>query len=443
VLPGSAIGEIPQEQPLHLRQRSELRRQLRPHRDLVAIRRETVQPGSGHTDALFEDGLLDIIERLALLGSDTSLHVHAGYLHQQGEMTEGGSEAARFGVHVSFGVHEAGLEDTLGIGGQLAPVGQASRGRSEAVELIEQARDGVTVGIELERLLGLVPEEQEANELRRQQLGHLVGCSAATVRRTHLAAAHVEELIGHVQWWLAIEDLATDGIAAITAAALGGKVLAATLDADVEMAPLGCPIDVERQLRAATEGCYASGVATAGGPRHVVRQTLVGHGRAVPVGGEGGADAAAVLADDRDRQPAGRPLDVADLEVDATHRLGPVEGLANEWVHRAVAVELTHPVDLGLDAQALERAHEELANEVARIARGITALGSRDMGQWHTHVAIDRVRGEQRLGVHGVQVVHAVKEAAGSVGLYESAVDGVMQHHSSERADVDGARWRL
>ena len=49
--------------------------------------------------------------------------------------------------------------------------------------------------------------------------------------------------------------------------------------------------------------------------------------------------------------------------------LGPVERGADVGVHRAVAVELAHPVDLGVDAEPRERAHEQLADEVARIAR--------------------------------------------------------------------------
>ena len=61
------------------------------------------------------------------------------------------------------------------------------------------------------------------------------------------------------------------------------------------------------------------------------------------------------------------------------------------------------------------------------------------MGQRHTHVPVDRVGGQQRLGVHGVQVVDAVAELRREAMIAQGARDGVMEHHAAQAAHVDGA----
>ena len=197
------------------------------------------------------------------------------------------------------------------------------------------------------------------------------------------------------------------------------------------------------QLGAPGEGRHAPLVAAAGGPAHVVGLALVGHGRAVPVGRERRADAAARLADDRDRQPAGRPLDLADPQVQLADRVRAVERAADEGVHRAVGVELAHPVDLGSDAEPREGAHEQLAHEVARIGRGRAAFRGRHVRERDAHVALHRIGGQEGLGVHGVEIVHPVEEAARPAGQEQRPMDGVVEDDAPERADVHGARGRL
>ena len=61
------------------------------------------------------------------------------------------------------------------------------------------------------------------------------------------------------------------------------------------------------------------------------------------------------------------------------------------------------------------------------------------MRQGHAHVALDGVGGQEGLRVHGVQVVHAVQEAAGATGLPQGAVDGVMEDDAAERSDMHRA----
>ena len=153
-------------------------------------------------------------------------------------------------------------------------------------------------------------------------------------------------------------------------------------------------------------------MAATGGPANVVGLALIGHGGPIPVGGQRRADATARFADDRDGQPARRALHLADPEVHVADRLGAVEGAPDEGIHRAVAVQLAHPVDLRPDAEPREGAHEELAHEVARVGCGRAPGWSRNVRQRHAHVAFHRIGREQGLGVHGVEVVDPVEEAA-------------------------------
>ena len=93
-----------------------------------------------------------------------------------------------------------------------------------------------------------------------------VAAAPRPLRRAHLAAADVEELVDEVQRRLAVEDLARDRVGAVAGAAARGEVLAVRLDGDAEQAPLRRPVDVERQLRPAAERRDLAGVAAAGRP---------------------------------------------------------------------------------------------------------------------------------------------------------------------------------
>ena len=143
-----------------------------------------------------------------------------------------GRKRAASSGRVGRRIDEAGSEDALRVGRQLAAHGMAGGRSRDSVELVEEPWDGVALGVEVEGASRLVAQEQEADELRGQQVGHLVGGGAAAARGAHLAAADIEELVGHVQGRFALEDLARDGVTAVPAAALRGEVLAAAFDAD-------------------------------------------------------------------------------------------------------------------------------------------------------------------------------------------------------------------
>ncbi len=230
-------------------------------------------------------------------------------------MPEGWSEAGGLGGDVDVRCHEALAQDGRGVGGQLASGGPAGHRRRDAVELVEQPGDGVAPRVELDGAARPVAQEQEPQQLRWQQVGDAMRRGARPLGGGHLAPADVEELVQDVEWRLAMEDLARDGVAPVARPARGAQVLAAALHRDAEQAPLGRPIHVEGQLDAAGPRHDAPGVPAALRPCHVIGLAGVRHGGAIPVGGERGADLAAVLADDRERQPVGLLGDLGDLPV--------------------------------------------------------------------------------------------------------------------------------
>ena len=142
-----------------------------------------------------------------------ALHdVRPGHLEQQREVAERWSEAGGLGGRVGVRVDQAQGEDPVGVGRQLAARGLAGDGVGDAVELVEQARDGVARRIEVDGVVGPVAQEQEAQQRRRQQRGDLVRRRAFPLRRAHLAPADVQELVGNVERRLALEDPAADRV---------------------------------------------------------------------------------------------------------------------------------------------------------------------------------------------------------------------------------------
>ena len=125
-----------------------------------------------------------------------------------------GRNARGLGRDVRVRVEQRVAERRLVARRQLAlDLAAGGRGR-EPVELVEQARDRVgAVGIELDRVVRARAQEQEAELLRRDDLGDRVRGRAAALRGRHLLAADVEELVRDVERRLALEHLAGDRVA--------------------------------------------------------------------------------------------------------------------------------------------------------------------------------------------------------------------------------------
>ena len=166
----------------------------------------------------------------------------------------GGRYAAASASTSAAGSQQRVGEDRRIAGRQVALDLLAGRRPREPVELVELARDRIgALGHELDDALRAMADEQEADLLRRQDLGDRVRRGAQSLGRRHLPAADVEELVGHVARRLALEDLARDGIAPVAGAAARGEVLAARLDGHAEQRPLRRPLEVPGQLRGALQ----------------------------------------------------------------------------------------------------------------------------------------------------------------------------------------------
>jgi len=120
-------------------------------------------------------------------------------------------------------------------------------------------------------------------------------------------------------------------------------------------------------------------------------------------------------------------LDVGDPAVDLADGLGSVQGGPDERVHLPGRVDVAHPVvAVGSDPQAGERVDERL--RVMASVRGVAIAGLvGDVREGPSHLVVDRVRRQQRLGIHGVHVVDPVEQrrldAVGAQGTRDDVED--------------------
>ena len=124
-------------------------------------------------------------------------------------------------------------------------------------------------------------------------------------------------------------------------------------------------------------------------------------------------------------------------------RRRPVEGGADVRVHLPGRVDVAHPVvAVGLDAEAREGVDED-PREVSGV-RGVAIAGRvGHVGERTAHLALDRIRRQQRLRVHRVQVVDAVQELRLEAAGAQRPGDHVEDDRPAEAADVDGPGRRL
>ena len=152
-------------------------------------------------------------------------------------------------------------EEALVVGRQLAAERAAGDGGGEAIELIEEARDGIgALWVELDGLVRSRSEEEEPQLLGRQYLRHLMRRSAAAARRAHLLTADVQELVVDAQRWFALEDLSRDGVGAVSRATGGREVLPTRLDRHAQRRGLlAQPSPLERAHQASSFRRLSSG----------------------------------------------------------------------------------------------------------------------------------------------------------------------------------------
>src|SRR5258708_34828321 len=169
-----------------------------------------------------------------------------------------------------------------------------------------------------------------------------------------LTTANVEDLVHKAGGRLALQDLAVQLVRAVARAAGGQQILAALLVRHVEEVPHRAPLEVPGQLCVPFERRDPPAVTAAVSPAYVARAAFVRDRRPVEVRRVRRADAAAVLADHPDRQPARVLLDVRDLRVDPPDDVRVAKDEIDLLVELPRSVEVTQPMDLlGMDADTL------------------------------------------------------------------------------------------
>ena len=178
-------------------------------------------------------------------------------------------------------------------------------------------------------------------------------------------------------------------------------------------------------------------------PLHIVREAAIANRLAIPIVGKGGANAATRLADRLNWQPASGALYVADAQIEITNHLRFIESRANKWIELPGWVDFGEPVELGANAEARKRWEEERANEVSRVILSTAPLGCWDAREWHAHVALHRVGGEERLRIHRVHIFDAVAELHRDAAVAQGAGNSVVHDRSAQAANVHRPRWGL
>ncbi len=103
-------------------------------------------------------------------------------------------------------------------------------------------------------------------------------------------------------------------------------------------------------------------------------------------------------------------LDVGHAAVDVTDEGRAIQRGPDERVHVAGRIDLAHPViAVRVDAESRERGDERLGMVAGVRGVAITGLVG-DVRQRTAHLLLDGVGGQERLGVHRVEVVDAVEQ---------------------------------
>jgi hypothetical protein len=95
-----------------------------------------------------------------------------------------------------------------------------------------------------------------------------------------------------------------------------------------------------------------------------------------------------------------------------------------------------------MDPEASERVDEGL-RVMPRVRRVAVVDLVGDVGERPPHLMIDSVGRQERLGVHGVEVVDAVEQRRPDPVRAQRARDRVEDDRAAQAADVDGPRRRL
>ena len=247
---------------------------------------KSIQPRARDPGPLVEDGPLGALERRPLLGGHARRDVHARHLDQQRQVAERRPEPGRLGRRSASGsTRLAAGSGPDPAAARRAPAGRRPRRRSGRTRRTAPGSCRPSGSNSMARC-GLWRRNRKRSSSGGRSVRDLVRRGAGAPGGAHLAAADVEELVGHVERRLALEHLAADGIAAVARPAGRREVLAAALDGHARAGSTWRPSRRCTELGAAAERRDPALVAAARGPRRRVGPAGVADRLAVPVGGD-------------------------------------------------------------------------------------------------------------------------------------------------------------
>ena len=305
-----------------------------------------------------------------------TLHdVRPGHLEQQREVRERAVGSARLGVHVGIGVDELTAR-RCAPGLAAARRAAACPPTASAIRSNSSNRRGIVSpdGSKFDRLVRPVAQEQEARQGRRQDLRDLVSGGALALAR---CSSCVPRCSGTRTGCSSGGSWSKTRRAIASARSRDPPAVARSLPQPSIVAPTrpqrAAQSTFQTILARPPNGETRPRKAAPARPIDMVRATVIGDVRPVPVVRCGGPDLAAVLADHADRQPARGMVDRRDGPVDLEDHIGSVESTLHVRVHRTRGVVLGHPVEAWVDAQIGERL-EEQRREVSGVV-GVRGTG--------------------------------------------------------------------
>ena len=229
--------------------------------------------------------------------------------------------------------------------------------------------------------------------------------------------------------------MAQDALGDVPRTAFGGVVFAGAFDGDAELVPFGGPFEFPGEFAVAVEGGDAAPVVAPLGPGDEIGLAMIVDLPSIEVGDLGGADFAAALADDLEREPMVGSPGTADVLVDGADLVGVAQDGIDGLVEVAAPVDVPHAVDAGADAEFVEDV-KEFADVMIGHVGGVRAVRGGDVAERFAHVLTGAVGGVGGKAVHGVVVVDAVDIDAGDAPALEGAIDGVMDEDAAQGAHV-------
>ena len=188
-------------------------------------------------------------------------------------------------------------------------------------------------------------------------------------------------------------------------------------------------------------------MATALGVVRGVGIAGVEHLAVLVVGDLGSGDFAAMFANHLEGIPVAGAIGLANFFVGFAHQMGVFEEAIDRRIQLARSIQIPQVINLGPHTQILKHI-QKFAHEIFGVITGAIArrgvIGRGHIAEGPAQIALKLFPIQiARHGVQRVVIIHAVDEFHGLAGLFQSAIDRVVNHDSPQGANVNTPRWRF